>query len=195
MPEKGKMKRAFIIHGWGGRPDAGWLAWINRELAKNDFKVYSPVMPDAENPKIDAWVKYLAKIVGKADENTYFIGHSIGCQTIIRYIESLPSNSKVGGVVFVAGWFTLKNLETEEEKTVSKPWLNTPIQFSKVKSKIKRVFALFSDDDPYVPVEDSIIFKEKLGAEVVIEKGKGHYIENVTREIPIILNKLLEMSK
>jgi len=27
------MKRVIIVHGWNGRPDAGWMKWINK--AKN----------------------------------------------------------------------------------------------------------------------------------------------------------------
>ena len=137
----------------------------------------------------------MKRIIKKPDENTYFIGHSIGCQTIIRYLESLPKKTKIGGVFFVAGWFNLKNLETKEEKLVSEPWLKKPINFKKVKDKIKKAVALFSDDDPYVPLSDSEIFKEKLNTEIIIEKNKGHYIESEIQKIPIILNKILEVTK
>jgi len=31
------MKRVFIIHGWGGNPEEGWLPWLKKELeAKGD---------------------------------------------------------------------------------------------------------------------------------------------------------------
>ena len=189
------VKRVFIIHGWGGRPDAGWLAWLNKELSSKGFKVYSPIMPDSENPKIDAWVGFLKKAVGTPDENTYFVGHSIGCQTILRYAESLPENTKLGGAVFVAGWFNLKGLESDEERKMAKPWLSIPMNFSKIKLKINKIFALFSKDDPYVPINDSKLFSKRLGAEVLVEDNKGHYIENTTLTIPIVLNKLVSMAK
>ena len=188
------LKRIFIIHGWSGRPDCGWLSWMNKELSKKGFKVWAKRMPDADFPKIQKWVSRLKKIAKNPDENTYFIGHSIGCQAIIRYLETLPANKKIGGAVFVAGWFNLENLETDEEKTVSEPWIKTPIKFSKVKSKINKAVALFSDNDPWVPVSDSKIFKKKLGAKIIVEHNKGHYIENITKKSPAALKELLNMA-
>ena len=186
------MKRVFIIHGWGGRPDCGWLKWLNKELSKKGFKVYSPGMPDKEFPKIKPWINHLKKIVGKVDENTYFVGHSLGCQTIMRFLES--QNNKAGGAIFVGGGLKLKGLDKEEEKIIL-PWLNTPINFDKVKNKSNKFVALFSDNDPYVKIENSKIFKEKLGAKIIIEKNKGHYIEDVTKEIPVVLKELLKLAK
>jgi len=188
------MKKVYIIHGWGGKPDAGWLAWLNKELKNRGFEVYSPEMPDKDNPKIDVWVNHLKRVIQNCDENTYFVGHSIGCQTILRYIQELPEETQIGGAFFTAGWFNLKNLESDEEKQVATPWLKSPINFKKIKPKIKKVFALFSEDDPYVPVEDSKIFKKELNAKIVIEKGKGHYIEDVTKTIPILLKEIIEVS-
>jgi len=186
------MKRVFIIHGWGGRPDCGWLKWLNKELSKKGFKVYSPDMPDKEFPRIKPWVDCLKKIVGKVDENTYFVGHSLGCQAIMRFLES--QNNKARGVIFVGGGLKLKGLDKEEEKIIL-PWLNTPINFDKVKNKSNKFVALFSDNDPYVQIENSKIFKEKLGAKIIIEKNKGHYIEDVTKEIPVVLKELLKLAK
>src|SRR3989344_1572483 len=137
------MKRFFIVHGWGGRPDKGWLKWLNIELTKRGFEVHAERMPNPDYPKIKEWIDYLKKIAANPDEDTYFIGHSIGCQTILRYIESLPDKTKFGGVFFIAGWLKLKNLETEKEKLVVKPWLEEKINFNKIKTKVSKIIALF----------------------------------------------------
>lgn len=176
-----------------GRPDAGWMSWLNKELTKRGFEVHAERLPDPDYPKIEPWVSSLKKLIKNPDKDTYFIGHSIGCQTIIRYLESLPKNTKIGGAVFVAGWLTLKELETDEEKVVSTPWLNTKIDFNNVKPKINKVSAIFSEDDPYVPMENTKLFKDNLNAKIIIENKKGHYIENVTKEIPSALKEILEM--
>lgn len=186
------MKRVFIIHGWSGRPDCGWFVWLKKELKKRGFKVYLPNMPDKETPKISKWIPYLSKIVGRPDKDTYFVGHSIGCQTILRYLEK--SRAKVGGVVLVAGFFCLSGLE-EEEKPIAKPWLTTKINLSKVKKNAEKIIAIFSTNDPYVPLNNSIIFRKKLGAEIIKEKKKGHYIERTTKKIPVVLKELLKISK
>lgn len=60
-------------------------------------------MPDTANPKIKKWVSELEKQVSELDENTYFVGHSIGCQTIMRYLENKETR-KIGGILFVAPW-------------------------------------------------------------------------------------------
>jgi predicted alpha/beta hydrolase family esterase len=44
----------------------------------------------------------------------------------------------------------------------------------KAASHFHDVKAIFSDDDPWVPVSNSIDFHEKLGAEVIMESGMGH---------------------
>ena len=52
-------------------------------------------MPNSENPKIEKWVKYLEENIKSVDEQTYFIGHSIGCQTIMRFLEKLHKHKKL----------------------------------------------------------------------------------------------------
>ncbi len=39
--------------------------------------------------RIQNWILKIARAVKTADKNTYFVGHSLGCQGIARYIESL----------------------------------------------------------------------------------------------------------
>ena len=150
-----------------------------------------PAMPDTEAPEINSWVSHLQKLVGEPDENTYFVGHSIGCQTIMRYLEGLRSK-KVGGAVFVAGWFYLENLE-EEEKSIANPWLETPIDFEKVKSATNNFKVILSDNDPYGAVDkNKKLFEENLGAKVIVEHNKGHFGGgDGIMELPSALNALM----
>ncbi|MCX6815790.1 MAG: alpha/beta fold hydrolase [Candidatus Aenigmarchaeota archaeon] len=183
------MKRVFIIHGWGGSPGEGWLPWLKKELKKRKIKVLVPKMPNTNNPKIETWVPFLANLVGKSDRDTYFVGHSIGCQTVLRYLQT---QEKTGGVVFVAGWFTL-TLDADKEKEIAKPWLETPINFSKIRKTTKKFVAIFSDNDPYVPVENVDFFK-KLGAKTIVENRKGHYTDEAgITKVPSALGALLKM--
>jgi len=185
-------KRVFIIHGWGGSPNEGWLPWIRKELEDRDFEVHVPQMPNPENPMIKERVDFLNDLVGRPDENTYFIGHSIGGQTILRYLEKI--NEKVGGVFLVAGWFTLNNLE-KDEGPIARPWIETPIDFEKVQANASKIVTILSDNDPYVPLKKTAkIFREKLAADVIIEKRKGHFSgEDKITAIPLLLEKILEI--
>lgn len=183
------MIRIFIVHGWSGRPDSGWLLWI-RKLLEKKYHVVSLEMPDKDYPKINKWVNHLRNSVKTTDKDTYFIGHSIGCQTIIRFLST--QKNKSGGAVFVAGWFKLNGLEKDQEKIVA-PWLKS-VNIIRAKKNLLHSTALFSDNDPYVPLSNTTYFKI-LGSKIVIEKKKGHYIEDKTLRIPLLLKEINNMIK
>ena len=191
------MKRVFIIHGWDGYPEEGWFPWLKRELEKKDFRVTVPAMPEAVAPKIETWVAHLAKVVGQVDENTFFVGHSIGCQTILRYLESLPTDQIAGGVVLVAGWINRLNGDlSPKELVIAKPWIETPINLLRVKQMAKKFTAIFSDNDEFtrLTTENEEIFKNQLGAKVIEEHNKGHFSgsDGVTK-LPSVLKAITEM--
>jgi len=180
------MKKVFIIHGWDGNPDEAWLKWLRLELEKRDVKVVAPQMPNAEAPEIGEWVSFLENLVGTPDEETFFVGHSIGCQTILRYLETIHPQ-KVGGAVLIAGWFHLINLEDAESEAIAKPWIETPMDFEKIKSVTGNIRVILSDNDEWVPISEKEIFEEKLNAEVLV-KHLGHFTEDDgVAELPEVL--------
>ena len=182
------MKRAIIVHGWDFNPNMNWYPWLKKELEKKGYDVIAPEMPNPEEPEINAWVSHLRKVVKKLDEKTLFIGHSIGCQTIIRYLEKVDFDGKVN-LIFVAGWFKLNNLEGEEVENIAGPWIITPINFNKVKQKIKKLIVFLSSNEPYDFIDyNKRIFEEKLGAKVIILKNRGHFSEDTgIKSLPEIL--------
>ena len=187
-------KRAYILHGWGGNPKEGWFPWLAEELRKKGFDVTVLSMPNSEGPRIEEWVGHLREVAPYPDMQTYFIGHSIGCQTILRYLEALPDRVRIGGAIFVAGWTTL-NLGSNEEKIIARPWIEKAIDFDKAKKHSPHFLALFSDNDSVVPRENEQVFKKRLGAEVLREKKRGHFSgSDGVMQIPVVLERLITWS-
>lgn len=191
-------KRVFIIHGWDGYPEEGWFPWLKKELETRGFEVIVPQMPDGDSkPEIGPRVSFLQQLIGNPDENTYLVGHSIGCQTILRYLETLSADQKVGGVVLVAGWFSLTpmSIRTPEEQEVVRPWFETPLNSEKIKTKSKFFTAIFTRDDEYVPIENVDVYREKLNPKIVILPTGGHLGgDSGIKKLPVVLEEILDMS-
>lgn len=185
------MKRIFIVHGWDFNPRINWYPWLKKELENKGYAVVVPEMPNTSEPDVKEWVSYLNNAVGKLDEETYFVGHSISCQAIMRFLEKEKSNVKISKIFFVAGWFKLGNLEDEEVAEIARPWLETFIDFNKIKNKISKLTVLLSSNEPYNYLkENEELFREKLKAKVIILKNKGHFTqEDGVTEIKEILNE------
>ena len=171
------MKRVFIVHGWGGSPKEPMHKWLASQLRQKGYEVISPTMPNPERPEIESWVTQLKEAVGSPDKDTILVGHSVGCQTILRYLETLNPSIIIGGVVLIAPWLTLKNLE-DGEQDIAKPWLETDINSAAVVKHTPRITTIFSDDDPVVPFENKELFEQKFGVESIIEHSKGHFTED-----------------
>ena len=185
------MKKVYLIHGWGGSPEEPMYKWIKKKLEDERFEVTIPKMPNADEPKIDAWVNKIKSIVKNPDKNVTLIGHSIGCQAILRYLETL-NKKVVKKVILIAPWLYLDEKTIEEEgeevKEIAKPWVETPINWKKVKKHSDKFVCIFSDNDYYVPLSNQEMFKKELNAEIIIQHEKGHFTEeDKVKELPIIL--------
>ncbi|MCK5449633.1 serine hydrolase family protein [Candidatus Pacearchaeota archaeon] len=184
------MKKLILIHGWGGSPiSESWFDLLRKECEDKNIDFIAPEMPNTDSPRVDEWISKLREVAINLDEETYFVGHSMGCQTIIRYLSEIDSEIKVGRIVFVAPWTKLNEKSIEEEgeesEKIVKSWEEVPIDFGKAKSHLMRVLAIFSDNDPYVLLSETKVFGDKLGAEIIIKHDEGHF--NETKEINEIM--------
>lgn len=180
-------KNIYLIHGWGGSPQSDWLPWAKQELEKQGYTVVAPEMPETDAPEIAAWVNHLARTIGTLEPGTILIGHSIGCQAIMRYLEQVPEEKGVK-IIFVAPWLTLSGLD-EEEEAIAAPWFETPINFTKVRQAASEIIALFSDNDPCVPLENVRFFEDKLAARTTVFEKRGHFDDSSgAKELPELLS-------
>ncbi len=177
-------KRVIIVHGWEASPNSNWLPWLKSMLEARNISVSVPRMPDAANPKQDQWLRALSQSAKEPDENYFFVGHSLGCMAILRYLEGLKHEDKVGGAILVAG-FT-DDLGYKELGD----FFIRPINWESINDHCKKFVVIASSNDEYVPLKHSDILKEKLNAKVLIQPRMGHF--NIA-ELHVALNELLKL--
>lgn len=185
------MKRIFIIHGYKSSPTDCWFPWVKNELEKRGFTVSVPRLTSPDKPNLEEWLQIIKEEVVKPDENTYFIGHSLGAIAIVRYLETLKKE-KIGGAIFVAGRFLFH--KRKSNNIIG--FFETPIHWSKVKKVAGRTIGIYAIDDPLVSTENGRLLEQKLGTKLVLEKNKGHFSTNDgILKLPIVLKSILSIIK
>lgn len=168
------MMKVYIIHAWGENPQSCWYPWLKQQLESKGAEVLIPAMPGTDKPQIEPWVNKLSEIVPVPDKHTVFVGHSIGCQAILRYFERLPEGAVAGDVLFVAPWTRLTGLSPDSQK-IAEPWLTTSLDWDKAKAHAATFTAFFSDSDEWAPLSEEQVFQEKLGAATKLFTKAGHF--------------------
>jgi len=157
-------------------------------------------MPDTENPQIQPWVSAVTTAVGNPDEQTYLVGHSIGCQTILRYVAGLSIGQRVGGAVLIAPFLRLDPNGVEyadDEKAIVGPWIDPQLDLAAPRLRfIHGSVAIFSDNDYWVSATyNEPQFRQELGAQTIILSNRGHFMErDGVTELPEALDALLKLS-
>jgi len=181
-------KQVFLIHGLGDDGSMHWFPWLAGELKARGFEVCAPTMPHTGTPKLSEWLTFLKGYVGRPGRNSYFVGHSLGCISIVRYLASLTSDVQIGGSVFVAGSVGDNNPEIAE-------FYETPFDIERAKDHCKNFVTIFSDNDPEVSLDRGIEFQRALGARLIIEKGKGHFCaDDGVTSLPNAFSSIIKMS-
>jgi len=173
------MKRLIIVHGWNGSSQEPLISWLGKIGTEAGFETTVLDMPNPGVPTINAWTKHLEDNVYYVDQDTYFIGHSMGCQAILRYLE-MNKGSKLGGAILIAPFLAqLTGLKNQEEEDIARPWIERPIDFAAIRAMGGKFVTIFSDNDKFAPLEaNKSAFEKALNPQIIIEHSKGHFSED-----------------
>lgn len=181
------MKKVIIVHCWEGYPEYCWYPHVKNELQNKGFEVNVSLFPETNHPQLNQWLPKLKEIVGKPNENIFLVGHSIGAVTILRYLESMQEQEKIGGVVLVAGF-------TDDLGYVElSNFFNKPLDFEKIKKHTKKIVAIHSDNDPYVSLKYGDIFRDIAGAELIIKHDMKHFSRDCI-ELPDVVEAIVRIA-
>ncbi|UOQ75575.1 alpha/beta hydrolase [Hymenobacter sp. 5516J-16] len=154
-----------------------------RAVAQEDghtYNVHTLAMPAWDLPVIERAVDYLMTILPpeKVGPDVYLVGHSVGCLAILHYLARLaeqhPEAKPVGGVLCVAGWFSV---DSPWQDILN--WMDAPINYEAARRLIPedKLIVLLSDDDPYTSgyQDNERLWVERLRSRVSILPGRQHF--------------------
>jgi len=183
------MKRVIIIHGWAGDAKSNWFPWLQSELEKRDMEVYNFTMPNSKHPTQDVWLDYLNKNIDNVDEDTFFVGHSLGGTTILRYLEGQSREIKIGGIVLVASFAVPVGYSYPDG------FCQSSVNFEKIKRMVgDSVVLIHSDNDYYISDEVGRHLHESLGGRQIVINAGGHFTsKDGYIELPEVLEALTSL--
>lgn len=174
----------LIVPRWAGTPDADWYPWLVEELGARRVSARVVPMPEPDAPAIGPWLAALNGAV-EAPERTVLVGHSIGCQAILRYAAA--TGRPIGGAVLVAAWWW-----ANVDWVALKPWVSEPYDVAAARKAIAKATVLISDNDPYTPETEAnrSAWEARLGAAVTVVPGAEHFNEDTA---PAVLDAVLAL--
>lgn len=181
-----EVKKVYIVPRWAGEPHDDWYPWLGEQLqavAEEDgvnYQIQALRMPAWDLPVIERAVEYLHNALPpeKLGADVVLVGHSVGCLAILHYLAHVaknhPSAQPVGGVLCVAGWFSV---DSPWQDILN--WMDAPIDYEAARRLIpeSKLMVLLSDDDPYTSgyQDNERLWVERLHSRVSILHGRQHF--------------------
>lgn len=146
-------------------------------------------MPTPQTPKLDEWLNQLAQAAKDMDSDTYFVAHSLGCITLLRFLLRQTSSQPIGGLVLVSGFAqSLPTLPILDE------FVEKPLDYDQLIQLASRRTGIAAKDDPIVPYAFSKELMEHIEGDFFeVDKG-GHFLEgDGFTALPIVFDVLVDM--
>lgn len=164
------MSNIFIIHGTGGNPEENWFPWLKAELEKFGHKVFVPLFPTPEGQNLNNWLEVLNKYQADINEETIFIGHSLGAPFILNFLAR--RDKPIKAAFLIAGF--INDLNIPEFQALISSFVKD-FAWEKIKNNCRQFFVIYSDNDPYVSLQKAQEVSDSLQVEPLIITGAGHF--------------------
>ena len=185
-----KSTNIYVIHGYTSSSQAEWFPWLKEQFEDSPVKIDIPNMPHSEDPYLEPWLKHLRKNVLDIDENTIFIGHSLGCVTALRYI--LEKNIKIKGAILVSGFINENPMDEQTEGL--QEFVDGSLDIARIKSLISSRIVITATDDDIVPTEATQKLAKALDANLIILSSGKHFIaRDGYTDFPVLLNEIQKL--
>ena len=190
-----------IFHGSFGGPGGNWFPQLKEKLEVLGQQVISPQFPiedwEAFNkagpqtkPKkqnLKNWLGFFQKNVLpqlKRGEKLCFIGHSLGPLFILHIVEKF--NLQLDSAIFVSPFF-MNPPDLWQFDLVNSSFFSVNFNFDRLKKLIPTSYVLYSDSDPYVNTNQSILFAKALESSTIFVRRAGHMNSEVNlNEFPLV---------
>lgn len=183
-------KTVYIVHGFTASNLANWFPWLKAQLEKESVRVVVPNMPDTMDPHLEPWLGMLRTCAGQMDDNTVFVGHSLGCVAALRYI--LERGVKIRGAVLVSGFIGRNPMK--EQRAGLTEFVEPKLDISLLKELVPKRVVITARDDDIVPTEATRAVARDLDASLIwLNKGRHFIDRDGYTEHPVALEQVINM--
>ncbi|MDY3200892.1 MAG: RBBP9/YdeN family alpha/beta hydrolase [Arcobacter sp.] len=161
----------YIIHGYSASVESHWFSWLKEKLEEeNEVTIID--LPTPQNPNPKEWNDALKEQIKFIDKNSFFIAHSLGCISLLKFLSESKIEEKIAGYMLVSGFNeslpSLKQLDHFLEKR---------LDYKKLEKITDNKIVIGSNDDYIVPVVLTQRLAFLLSANFIcLEKG-GHFLD------------------
>lgn len=164
------MKNYFIIHGSFGNSNEHYLPWLRKELEKQAEVVCLDFPIGVDYQCYDNWSKMLDKYKHKINNETVFIGRSIGPIFSIKYI--IENNLHIDKLISVSGFNNYCVDGGDYDKVNKSMFINNLKTF---KNHCNKTICVISENDPYVKLDALNQFANTISDQTINIKDGGHF--------------------
>lgn len=185
------MSNIFIIHGTEGYPEENWFPWLKWELEQKGHTVFVPQFPTPPivPAKIAEWFDVLKNHKHYINEDTIFIGHSLGGIFTLRVLEKLTH--PIRAAFFVGTPIGVRPiLNYDRDSSFS----GFDFDWDTIKKNSHDFTVFHSDDDPYVGLDNGRELAKNMGVELSFIPNAGHFNTKAGyTEFPELRDKVLQV--
>ena len=187
------MKKALILHWWEWTSESHWFLWLAKQLELQWYETIVPDLPGTEFPVLEEQVDFLDQFsLGQGD---LIVGHSLGCQVWLKYIEEQKLNNIK--VIFVAPSYNYLADELGDDRlgdafVCMSNAFNTENNFRQINKLWNSYVVMLSDDDPYINSFNAKQFYGQLDKNSFVDfSKKWHFgVDSWVIEFPELLQYL-----
>jgi len=183
------MKRynIYLIHGYTASPDSNWFQDFKMKLEKENIEISILNMPNSQSPKLKEWINHMEKSIIKIDENTIFIGHSLGCVTILNFLNN-SNTTKIKGLFLISGFVESSPISALTEFVTPK------LNYNYLQQLTPNRIAISAVDDDIIPYKYSKTMSERIDAKFTLLKDGKHFIDrDYFTEFPFLIKEIKKL--
>jgi predicted alpha/beta hydrolase family esterase len=191
-----------LFHGAFGSPDGNWFPQLKTQLEALGQTVIAPRFPvdnwseatkrgpDALplHQSLDAWLAAFEPVAASftPGEPLCFVGHSLGPLFILHAVDRF--DIQLDSAVFVSPFLDRLNSEWQFD-VYNRTFYKTDFDFGKLKRLIPVSYVLYSDNDPYVKKDHSLLFAKAIDSAFIPVRRAGHLNSEVNlNEFPLVFD-------
>jgi len=174
------MNRVYIFPRYSGTKNSDWYQQLKQLscIPEEHIEIIPLSLPNWDKPTCTEFLSNIKEIIpeNEIDFNTYFVGHSVGCNAALLFLNDLHHKKpklKIGGLMCVAGWWKVDNPWPQLNQ-----WTTMPLDFNGIQYICSNnIRCILSDNDPYTSdwSANKTEWEANLNANVLIVPDAKHF--------------------